>query len=142
MSETYVQGESPGPRVIQLPRIADRRGTLTFLEGERHIPFAIRRAYWIYDVPGGEVRGAHAYRTLQEFVIAISGSFDVALDDGRVESLFPMNRAHQGLFVPSMLWRQLRNFSTNSVALILASQAYDEDDYIRDYDEFVGLRHG
>src|SRR4051812_6979368 len=131
------------PMLLELPRIADSRGTLTFLEAEHHVPFAIRRAYWIYDVPGGEVRGAHAYRTLQEFIIAVSGSFDVALDDGRVESLFPLNRAYQGLYVPSLLWRQLRNFSTNSVALILASEPYDETDYVRDYDEFRGLvRHG
>lgn len=131
-----------GPQVIDLPRIADSRGTLTFLESQRHLPFAIRRAYWIYDVPGGEVRGAHAYRNLQEFIIAVSGSFDVSLDDGREETLYSMNRAYQGLYVPSMLWRQLRNFSTNSVALILASAPYDADDYVRDYDEFRGLARG
>jgi dTDP-4-dehydrorhamnose 3,5-epimerase-like enzyme len=130
------------PQVVELPRIPDARGTLTFLEAERHIPFAIRRAYWIYDVPGGEVRGAHAYRTLQEFVIAISGSFDVALDNGRTESLFPLNRAYQGLYVPALLWRQLRNFSTNAVALILASDPYDADDYVRSYDEFRELTRG
>lgn len=126
-------------QLVQLPRIGDSRGTLTFLEGERHIPFAIRRAYWIYDVPGGEVRGAHAYRALQEFIVAVSGSFDVVLDDGRQEVVHTMNRAYQGLFVPSLLWRQLRNFSTNSVALILASAPYDEHDYVRDYRTFQAL---
>jgi dTDP-4-dehydrorhamnose 3,5-epimerase-like enzyme len=130
------------PQMIELPRISDSRGTLTFLEAEQHVPFAIRRAYWIYDVPGGEVRGAHAYRQLHEFIIAVSGSFDVALDDGRAETVFPLNRAYQGLYVPSMLWRQLRNFSTNAVALILASAPYDADDYVRDYDEFRGIAHG
>lgn len=132
-------GAGGGARSIDLPRIADSRGTLTYLESHRHLPFAIRRAYWIYDVPGGEVRGAHAYRSLQEFIIAVSGSFDVALDDGHEETLFPMNRAYQGLFVPAMLWRQLRNFSTNSVALILASAPYDAGDYVRDYDKFREL---
>lgn len=128
-----------GPHVIDLPRIADSRGTLTFLESHRHLPFAIRRAYWIYDVPGGEVRGAHAYRTLHEFIIAVSGSFDVVLDDAHGEKLFTMNRAYQGLYVPPMLWRQMRNFSTNSVALVLASASYDASDYVRDYEEFQRL---
>jgi hypothetical protein len=124
-------------RVISLPRVLDPRGSLTFIEGDTHIPFAVRRSYWIYDVPGGERRGGHAYRTLSEFVIAVSGSFDVIVDDGATQRIVTLNRSFNGLFVPPGLWRALENFSTNAVALILASDRYDEADYIRDRDAFV-----
>ena len=124
--------------IINLPKISDPRGNLTFIEGDgRHIPFDIKRAYWIYDVPGGEKRGGHAYRTNEEFIIALSGSFDVVLDDGTERKTFSLNRSYFGLYVPSMVWRQLENFSTNGVTLILASTQYAPEDYIRDYDAFV-----
>ena len=132
-------GSPVGWRTIELPTVTDPRGKLTFVEGERHVPFPIRRAYWIYDVPGGEVRGGHASRTLQELVIAISGSFDVALDDSTYAEVVRLSRPHHGVYVPALTWRQLENFSTNSVCLILASLPYAEDDYIRDRAEFVAL---
>lgn len=133
---TVVRGLA-GCRVIELPRIPDERGNLTFLEGERHIPFRIERAYWMYDVPGGEVRGGHAYRRLHEFIIALSGSFDIALDDGVSRRTVSLNRPDRGLYVVPLVWRQVKNFSTNSVCLIAASEPYDEADYLRDYAEFV-----
>ena len=123
-------------RIINLPKILDERGNLSFVEGENHIPFKIKRTYWIYDVPGGEVRGGHAYKTLHEFIIAISGSFDVVLDNGKDKKTFSLNRSYFGLYVPNMIWRQLENFSTNSLCLILASEDYDPGDYIRDYAQF------
>jgi len=129
-------------RIIELPKILDERGNLTFVEEKRHIPFAIQRCYWIYDVPGGQFRGSHAYRTLQEFIVALSGSFEVVLDDGKEQKTFFLNRSYYGLLVPSMIWRSLRNFSTNSLCLILASDKYKADDYIRDYSEFKSLNHG
>lgn len=125
------------PRIIELPKIADARGNLTFLEGGIHLPFTFRRVYWIYDVPGGELRGGHAYRTLEEFIVAASGSFDVVLDDGTGERRYPLNRSYFGLYVPPGLWRRLDNFSTNAITLILASADFDECDYIRDHDEFL-----
>jgi hypothetical protein len=124
------------PKIIQLPKILDDRGNITFLEGEDHIPFKIKRTYWIYDVPGGEVRGGHAYKTTHEFIIAISGSFDVVLDNFKETKTFPLNRSYFGLYVPNMIWRKLENFSTNSLCLILASDDYDENEYIRDYEIF------
>ena len=123
-------------KIIQLPKILDVRGNLSFVEESNHIPFAIARSYWIYDVPGGEVRGGHAYRSNQEFIIALSGSFDVQLDDGCNMQTFSLNRSYYGLYVPNGLWRVMQNFSTNSLALVLASSPYDADDYIRDYDSF------
>ena len=126
----------PDFSLTPLPRIADIRGNLTFVEGERHIPFAIARAYSIYNVPGGERRGGHAYRTLEEFVISMSGSFDIVLSDGRDVHRVSLNRAYHGLFIPKMIWRHMENFSTNAVALVLASQHYDENDYIREYEVF------
>ncbi|HEX9024711.1 MAG TPA: FdtA/QdtA family cupin domain-containing protein, partial [Geobacteraceae bacterium] len=104
------------------------------------IPFTIKRAYWIYDVPGGEVRGGHSYRTLQELIVAVSGSFDVVVDDGRERRVFSLNRSYYGLYVPNMIWRDLENFSTNSLCLILASEVYSEADYIRDYGEFQAMK--
>ena len=126
--------------ILQLPKIPDVRGNLTYVEGGVHVPFSIRRVYWIYDVPGGEVRGGHAYRTLQEVIIALSGSFDVLVSDGVNRRTIPMNRSYYGLYVPQMMWRQLANFSTNAVCLILASNPFDESDYIRRYDTFVAAR--
>lgn len=123
-------------RVIELPKIPDVRGNLTFAEGHAHVPFRIKRAYWIYDVPGGEIRGGHAYLKLEEFFVALSGSFDVVVDNGNESSRFHLNRSYRGLYVPRLLWRHLENFSTNAVCLILASEHYDENDYIRDYDDF------
>lgn len=121
---------------IDLPRILDSRGNLSFIEGGKHVPFEIKRTYWIYDVPGGESRGGHAYKTLQEFVVAISGSFDLVLDDGTSKTLHSLNRSYTGVYVPRGVWRSLENFSTNALCLILASAEYDENDYIRDYEEF------
>jgi hypothetical protein len=129
-------------RLLELPTVVDPRGKLTFIEGDRDVAFPIRRAYWIYDVPGGEVRGGHAYRALEELIIAISGSFDVALDNGDIGEVVPLNRSYRGLYVPAMIWRQLENFSTNGVCLILASLPYAEDDYVRDRDSFIALRRG
>jgi len=125
--------------VIQFPKILDDRGNLTFVEEERHVPFKIARVYWIYDVPGGESRGSHAYRKLQEVIIALSGSFEVYLDDGMAQKTVTLNRAYYGLYVPSMIWRRMQHFSTNSVALVLASLPYDKDDYVRNYEEFKGM---
>jgi hypothetical protein len=132
-------GAKPEARalLLDLPRIPDARGSLTFVEANRHVPFAIRRAYWIYEVPGGERRGGHAYRQLEEFFIAASGSFDVVFDDGSGnENRVSLNRSYVGLYVPPLIWRELDNFSTNAVCLILASQRYDETDYLRDRDEY------
>jgi hypothetical protein len=129
------------PGLIELPRIFDDRGNLSFVESENHIPFKIERTYWIYDVPGGAVRGGHAYRSLNEFIIAISGSFDVILNDGEKEYKFQLNRSYYGLYVPALYWRHLENFSTNSFALIVASGKYDESDYIRDFEQFKQERH-
>jgi len=124
------------PKIIQLPKIEDTRGNLSFIEAQKHIPFEILRSYWIYDVPGGEKRGGHAYINNQEFIVALSGSFDVILNDGNEEKVFTLNRSYYGLYVPKMMWRQMDNFSTNSLALILASTTFDQSDYIYDYEEF------
>ena len=126
--------------IIDLPRINDPRGNLTFIEGTRHIPFTIRRTYWIYDVPGGEIRGGHSYRTLQELIIAVSGSFDVVVDDGSNKRVFSLNRSYYGLYVPNLIWRDLENFSTNSLCLILASDIYSESDHVRDYGQFLAMK--
>ena len=129
-------------RIINLPKIFDQRGNLSFVEEENHIPFKIVRTFWIYDVPGGEERGGHAYRETEEFIIALSGSFDVVLDDGKGNvQTFQLNRSYYGLYVPKMIWRQMTNFSTNSVAIILASTPYDAEDYIRNYDIFKVLKN-
>lgn len=122
--------------IIQLPKILDDRGNLTFVEGNRHIPFNIARVYWIYDVPGGESRGSHAYRELHEVIVALSGSFEVFLDDGLAQKTVTLNRAYYGLYVPNMVWRRMHSFSTNAVALVFASLPYSSEDYIRDYPEF------
>ena len=127
------------PQLIQLPKIFDPRGNLSFIEGNNHVPFKIERTYWIYDVPGGEVRGGHAYKTLKEFIVALSGSFDVIITDGKKEFRFQLNRSYMGLYVPKLYWRHMENFSTNSVALIIADQPHNEDDYIRDFEAFKNL---
>jgi len=128
-----------GPRLIDLPKIVDFRGNLSFIESERHIPFSIQRSYWIYDVPGGEKRGGHAYIKNAEFIVALSGSFDVILRDGFRSETYHLNRSYYGLYVPEMFWREMSNFSTNSLALVLSSTEYQEDDYIREYDKFILL---
>lgn len=128
-------------KIIQLPKFLDARGNLSFIEQENHIPFKIERTYWIYDVPGGEKRGGHAYRNNEELIVALSGSFDVIVDDGNEKKIFSLNRSYYGLYVPKGTWREMQNFSTNSLALILSSTRYDENDYIRDYDEFKSYNH-
>ena len=125
-------------KLIELPKILDDRGNLSFFESSNQIPFDIKRTYWIYDVPGGEVRGGHAFIKSHEFIIAMSGSFDVVVDDGRSVKTISLNRSYKGLYVPNMLWRRLENFSTNSLALIVSSINYSESDYMRDYNKFVG----
>ena len=124
-------------RIVELPRIHDPRGNLTFIEGADHVPFDIRRVYYLYDVPGGESRGGHAHRGLEQFIIAASGSLDVLVDDGISRERFFLNRSYYGLYVPRMVWRELDNFSSGSVCLVLASEHYDEADYYRDYGEFL-----
>ncbi len=124
-------------KIVELPKILDPRGNLTFVEGGRHVPFDIRRAYWIYDVPGGEMRGGHAYRRNREIIIAVSGSFDVEVDNGSSVICHHLNRSYYGLYLPSLHWRALVNFSTNSLCLVLASEEYGESDYLRGYDEFT-----
>ena len=129
------------PQIIRLPKFLDARGNLSFVEQENHIPFVIRRTYWLYDVPGGECRGGgHAYRENQEFIVALSGSFDVVLDDGKEKKVFTLNRSYYGLYVPKGLWREMENFSTNALALVLSSTDYDASDYIRNYDEFLNMK--
>ena len=124
-------------QIIELPRIADPRGNLTFVEGGRHVPFDIRRVYYLYDVPGGSERGGHAPRSLEQFLIAMSGSFDVNLDDGRERTRYHLNRSYYGLYIAPMVWRELDNFSSGSVCLVLASAPYDEADYFRTYESFL-----
>lgn len=124
------------PKLIQLPKKLDARGNLSFLEEGNHFPFKINRIYWIYDVPGGEIRGGHAYKELEEVIIALSGSFDIAIHNGETETVYSLNRSYTGLLLPKMMWRRMQNFSTNAVALVIASLPYNEEDYIRDFDDF------
>lgn len=124
---------------ISLPKISDPRGNLSFIEGGQHIPFDIKRVYYLYDVPGGSDRGSHAHKTLHQFIVAMSGSFDVVLDDGREKKRFHLNRSYYGLYVCPMMWRDLDNFSSGAVCMVLASTHYDAADYIRDYGQFVQL---
>lgn len=127
--------------IINLPKNGDRRGNLSVIEENNHIPFKIERVFWIYDVPGGESRGGHAYRETEEFIVALSGSFDVVIDDGTEKRTFQLNRSYYGLYVPKMMWREMVNFSTNALALVLSSTKYDSDDYIRDYGQFKQMKH-
>lgn len=126
-------------KIIELPKISDVRGNLSFIEGGVHIPFDIKRTYYLYDVPGGSDRGSHAHKSLHQFVVAMSGSFDVVLDDGNEKKRFHLNRSYYGLYVCPMMWRDLDNFSSGSVCMVLASERYDELDYIRNYHEFIAL---
>jgi len=128
-------------RIINLPKILDERGNLSFFQNEDHLPFSIQRVYWIYDVPGGELRGGHAYREMQEFIIALSGSFDVVLFDGKEEKKYTLNRSYYGLYVPKMVWRSMENFSTNALAFVASDSFYDEQDYIRDKNTFINEIH-
>lgn len=129
------------PKIINLPKIIDERGNLSFFEHPKQLLFEIARTYWIYDVPGGETRGSHAFREQQEFIVALSGSFDVVLHDGNEELRFHLNRSYYGLYVPKMYWRSMENFSTNSLALIVSDKPYGENDYIRDFNEFTKQKH-
>jgi oxalate decarboxylase/phosphoglucose isomerase-like protein (cupin superfamily) len=126
-------------KLIDLPKIIDERGNLSFIEEQNHIPFKIKRTYWIYDVPGGETRGSHAFRESEEFIVAISGSFDVILHDGKEEKKYSLNRSYYGIYIPKLVFRRLENFSTNSLALVLVSTFYSEKDYVRDINEFLEL---
>lgn len=124
------------PTIIQLPKILDKRGNLSFFEYPKQLPFNIARTYWIYDVPSGEIRGSHAFKEQQEFIVALSGSFDVVLHNGENEEKFSLNRSYYGLYIPKMYWRRLENFSTNSLALIVSDKHFNSEDYIRDFEEF------
>lgn len=127
-------------KILSLPKIGDERGNLSIIEQIKQIPFEIKRVHWIYDVPGGIDRGGHAYKETEEFVVALSGSFDVVIDDGNIKKTYPLNRSYFGLYVPKGMWRTMTNFSTNSLALVLSSTKYDEHDYVSDYDEFKAWR--
>lgn len=129
-------------KIVGLPKITDPRGNLTFIEGNRHVPFAIERVYYLYDVPGGAERGGHAHKNLEQFIIAMSGSFDVVLDDGTTKMRFHLNRSYYGLYLPKLIWREIDNFSSGSVCMVLASAPYDEGDYYRDYDAFRAAVEG
>lgn len=133
--------ENQIPRIIKLHKFLDKRGNLSFIEEKNHIPFRIRRSYWIYDVPGGEKRGGHAYKKNEEFIVALSGSFDVVVDNGISKEIFHLNRSYYGLYIPKGCWREMNNFSTNSFALVLASTDYNSNDYIRDYEHFLKFTH-
>lgn len=129
-------------QIVKLPIIPDQRGNLSFIEGNNHIPFDIKRVYYLYDVPGGASRGGHAHRDLQQLIVAMSGSFDVKLHDAYNEKRVSLNRSYYGLLMPTMIWREIENFSSGSVCMVLASDIYKESDYIRDFDDFVRLKHG
>lgn len=129
-------------QIIDLPKIHDPRGNLTFVEGGVHIPFDIRRVYYLYDVPGGSERGGHAHKQLHQLIVAMSGSFDIVLDDGYAKKRVHLNRSYSGLYVCPMIWRELDNFSSGAVCMVLASNRYDEDDYYRDYEQFIRARQG
>jgi dTDP-4-dehydrorhamnose 3,5-epimerase-like enzyme len=124
-------------KLIELPKISDPRGNLTFIEGAKHVPFEIKRVYYLYDVPGGAHRAGHAHKTLRQVLVAMSGSFDITVDDGRSQAKFHLNRPYQGLYIPAMIWREIDNFSSGAVCLALASNVYDESEYYREYEAFL-----
>ena len=127
-------------KIISLPKILDSRGSLSFFENSNQIPFDIKRTYWIYDVPGGEIRGSHAFKESHELIIALSGSFDVLLNDGKQESRHTLNRSYYGLYVPNLIWKSMENFSTNSLALVVSNISYDQTDYIRNFEDFKQMK--
>ncbi len=127
-------------RIITLPKVHDKRGNLSFIEGDVHVPFSIERVYYLYDVPGGSERGGHAHKELQQLIIAMSGSFDVVLDDGSNKMRYHLNRSYMGLYIPKMIWRELDNFSSGAVCMVVASTKYEEDDYFRDYSDYINAR--
>lgn len=127
-------------QLINLPKIEDPRGNLSFIEEEKHISFKIERTYWIYDVPGGQIRGGHAFKKQQELIVALSGSFDVLIDDGKEQKTYSLNRSYYGLYLPAGLWREMQNFSTNSLAMVLSSTSFSEEDYIREYPDFLNYK--
>jgi len=129
-------------KIIQLPRITDHRGNLTFIESGRHIPFEIKRTYYLYDVPGGATRAGHGHKALHQLMIAMSGSFDITLDDGLDKKVIHLNRSYNGLYIPPMMWRDLDNFSSGAVCMVLASEFYNEEDYFRNYDDFLSAARG
>lgn len=129
------------PKIIELPKIHNLKGNLSFFESLSQLPFEIKRTYWIYDVPGGEIRGSHAFKEQQEFIIALSGSFDVVLHDGFKEIKYSLNRSYYGLFIPKRYWRRLENFSTNALALIVSDKNFDENDYVRNFEDFKVLKN-
>ena len=142
LTSTHIEMHITDCRVLELPKIADPRGNLTFVECGRHIPFDIKRVYYLYDVPGGATRAAHGHKRLHQLMVAMSGSFDVTLDDGRERKKFHLNRSYVGLYIPPMIWRDLDNFSSGSVCMVLASEFYDEADYFRDYAHFLAAATG
>lgn len=129
------------PKIINLPKIEDTRGNLTFIEELSHIPFEIKRVFWIYDVPGGQVRGGHAYKEQKEFIVSLSGSLDIEVSNEDKTEVFHLNRSYYGLYIPNLYWRQMKNFSTNSVILVLSSSKYNESDYLRDFEEFTNKKY-
>lgn len=135
-TEQIAAAEDRACCILNLPKIMDQRGNLTFIEGNRHVPFDVRRVYYLYDVPAGATRGGHAHKKLEQFVIAASGSFTVVVDDGRGQRRFFLNRPHYGLYIPRMVWREIEDFSSGSICVVLASEEYDESDYYREYEEF------
>lgn len=137
MNGLKAYGKIDGCKILDLPKIHDTRGNLTFIEGGQHVPFEIQRVYYLYDVPGGAERGGHAHKALHQLIVAMSGSFDVVLDDGNNKQRFHLNRSYQGLYVCPMIWRELDNFSSGSVCMVLASNRYDEDDYFREYQDYL-----
>ena len=128
-------------KLINLPKIEDPRGNLSFIEEEQHIPFKIERIYWIYDVPGGQTRGGHAFKLQEDLIVALSGSFDVVINDGQRHKTYSLNRSYYGLYVPAGLWRQMENFSTNSLAIVISSTVFSEEDYIREYQEYLNFHN-
>lgn len=142
MTDTANEKSFCRPCIVKLPKMEDPRGNLSVIQANEHVPFAIERVYWIYDVPGGQVRGGHAFKQQQELIVALSGSFTVVVEDGKDILSFPLNRSYFGLYVPPGYWRKMEDFSTNSLALVISSTRFSADDYIRDYDVFLAMRKG